>query len=153
MPHRFAQINYAIRTASFAWCFLVIGIFLWERQGSLAAWAAMAAAYLVYPHIAFFRAVRSRDSRRAEMQNLYADPVLLGATLAALGFPTWILYATLFASALNNTVVRGPAGAAASIVLYAAGALAWVIPMGWHYYPHTSSVISLLCFIGSVAYS
>lgn len=154
MPvHRIVQINYAIRTAAFAWCFLVVGIFLWERQAGAVAWAAAGLLFLVYPQLAYLHAARSRDTRHAELQNLYVDPVLLGAMLAGLGFPTWILYAALFSTTLNNVVMRGPAGAAAAIVCFAAGALAWVIPMGLSYYPHTSGVVTLLCFLGAVAYT
>src|SRR5689334_17149842 len=100
--HRLAQINYAIRTASFAWCFLVVGLILWERHAGPGPWIGAGLLFLAYPHLVYLRAIRSRDSRRAEMQNLYADPVLLGAMLASIGFPTWVLYATLFASMLNN---------------------------------------------------
>jgi PAS domain S-box-containing protein len=154
MPvHRLAQINYAIRTAAFAWCFMVVGLLLWERQAGGGPWLAAGLLFLAYPHLAFLRAIRARDSRRAELQNLYVDAVLLGAMLAHLGFPTWLLYAALFATTLNNMVMRGPAGAAVSIVCFAAGALAWIIPMGLMYYPHTSGIVSLLCFLGSLAYT
>jgi PAS domain S-box-containing protein len=154
MPvQRLAQINYAIRTAAFAWCFLVAGLVLWERQAGAGAWIAAGLLFLVYPHLAYLHAMRARDSRRAEFLNLYADSVLLGALLASLGFPSWVLYAALFATTLNNMVMRGPAGAAVSVVLFAAGALAWVLPMGLMYYPHTSGIVTLLCFIGSLAYT
>lgn len=154
MPvHRLAQINYAIRTAAFAYCFLVIGLFLWERQAGAGPWSAAGLLFLVYPHLAYVHAVRSRDSRRAELRNLYADAVLLGAMLASLGFPTWPLYATLFATTLNNTVMRGPVGAVASMVLFALGALAWILPVHLVYYAPTSSIVTMLCFIGSVAYT
>jgi PAS domain S-box-containing protein len=148
-----AQINYAIRTAAFAWSFLVVGLLLWERMADAGPWIAAALLFLAYPHLAYLRAVHSRDSRRAEMQNLYADPLLLGAMIASLGFPTWVLYAALFATALNNTVMRGPVGTVASIVLFAVGALAWIVPMHFTYWSQTSSIVTLLCFIGSVAYT
>lgn len=151
--HRLAQINYAIRTAAFAWCFLVVGLVLGERHAGTGPWSAAVLLFLAYPHLVWLRAAKSADSRRAERQTLYVDAVLLGAMLAALGFPTWVLFAALFSTALNNIVVRGPAGGAVSIVCFAGGALAWILPMGLMVYPHTSGLVTTLCFVGSVAYA
>src|SRR5688572_7086839 len=101
---RLVGINYTIRTASFAWSFLVIGLVLWGRQASLLWWGYLVLQFLVYPHLVWLRAKYSSNPRAAEMQNMYLDPLLLGACLAALSFPTWISYAALFASTLNNAV-------------------------------------------------
>jgi PAS domain S-box-containing protein len=151
--HRLARINYAIRTAAFLWCFLVVGLLLWERRAGAGPWIAAAALFLAYPHLAWLRAAKAADGKRAELQNLYLDAILLGAMLASLGFPTWVLYAALFATALNNTVMRGPTGAALSVVCFASGVLAWILPMGFMYYPQTSPLVTTLCFVGSVAYT
>lgn len=151
--HRLAKINYTIRTASFAWCALVIGLVLWERHAGALAWGLLALQFLAYPHLLYLRAIGSPDSRRAEMQHLYLDPLLLGAWLAALGFPLWIAYAALFATALNNAVMRGWQGAATSVVCFALGALAWIVPMGLTRFPGTSPLVTALCFFGSACYS
>lgn len=151
--HRLARINYAIRAAAFAWCFLVIALVLWERHAGAAAWTLAALQFLAYPHLVYLRAVKSANSRRAELQNLYLDALLLGAWIAALGFPVWIAYAALFATALNNAVMRGWAGAGIAVVCFALGALAWIAPMGFHYYPATSPMVTALCFVGSFAYT
>ncbi len=151
--HRLARINYAIRAAAFAWCFLVVGLVLWERRAGALAWGLLALQFLAYPHLVYLRAIWSKDSRRAELQNLYLDAVLLGAWLAMLGFPTWITYAAVFAAALNNAVMRGWRGAAAAVACFAGGALAWIAPMGFMHDPGTSPLVTTLCFFGSLAYS
>ena len=152
-PHRVVGINYAIRTASFAYCSLVVGMVLWERQAGALAWGLLALQFFAYPHLAWLWARWSRDSRRAEFRNLYLDALLLGAWVAAIGFPTWVAYAGLFATTLNNTIMRGARGAACAMACFGIGALAWVVPMGFMLTPNTSGIVSALCFFGSLAYA
>ena len=76
---RIVQINYTIRAIAFAYCFAVMGLLFWERQLGLAAWGLMALQFLAYPHLVWLRARMARDPRRAELQNLYLDSLLLGA--------------------------------------------------------------------------
>lgn len=150
--HRLVRINYGIRTAAFLWCFAVTAILFWERGAGLLAWSLAALQFLAYPHLAYWWAAVAVESRRAEFQILYLDSVLLGAWMAALGFPTWPLYATLFATSLNNAVLRGWRGALVSVACFAGGALAWVVPMGFLQRPVTSTLVTTLCFVGSIAY-
>ena len=151
--HRLAQINYAIRAFSFAPSFLVVGLVLRDHRAGAGLWIAAALLFLVYPHLAWLYALKSSDSHRAEKQNMYADSVLLGAMLAGLGFPTWVLYGAVFSTTLNSIIVRGPVGAVVSFVCFAGGALLWILPMGLMYYPNTSTLVTTLCFLGSVAYT
>src|SRR6185436_6852693 len=103
--HRLPRINYPIRVASFAWCALVVGILLHERGAGAPAWGLLALSFLAYPHVAWLLARVTADSRGTELRNLYFDSVLLGAWVAALGFPVWIAYGGLLATTLNNTVM------------------------------------------------
>jgi PAS domain S-box-containing protein len=150
---RVARINYAVRAVSFAYCFLVIGLVLWERKAGALAWSLLALQFLVYPQLALLRAQAAKDPRRAEINNLYFDSFALGAWVAMLGFPTWIAYAALFSTTLNAAIMRGWAGAAGATVCFSAGALAWIAPMGYAHEPGTSSLVTTLCFFGSLAYS
>lgn len=150
---RLARTNYTVRTVSFAYCFLVIGLVFVERKAGLLAWSLLALQFLVYRQLALLRASAAKDARRAEIGNLYADSVALGAWVAMLGFPTWIAYAALFSTTLNSAIVRGWAGAACAGVFFAGGALAWIVPMGFSHLPETSNLVSALCFFGSLAYA
>ncbi len=80
---RVVSLNYAIRTGAFAYCFLVMGLLFWERQMSVAAWGMLALQFLVYPHLVWLRARLSRDPRRAELQNLNLDSVLIDPSTVA----------------------------------------------------------------------
>lgn len=150
---RLATINYRIRVGAFAWCFVVVGLVLWDRQAGALAWTLTVLQFLVYPHLMYLRAVKSRDPRAAELQNVLVDPALLGAWIAALGFPLWVAYAAFSASVLNNAVMRGWPGAALAVVCFAAGALAWIVPMGLARQPETTVLVTTLCFFGSAAYA
>jgi PAS domain S-box-containing protein len=151
--HSVAHTNYTVRVASFAYCFVVIGLVFWERKAGALAWGLLALQFLVYPQLAFLRAVAARDSRRAEIGNLYVDSLALGGWVAMLGFPTWIAYAALFSTTLNSAIMRGWIGAICAAVCFAGGALAWIAPMGFTHYPGTSNLVSALCFFGALAYS
>ena len=108
--HRRAIVNYRIRTGAFAYCFGVLGVHAWENNFGPGYWGALVLLFLVYPHVAFLRARYSTDSKRAEEKNLYVDSVMLGAWLTSMQFPMWPLYAALFATTLNATVLSGLRG-------------------------------------------
>ena len=150
---RVARTNYTVRAVSFAYCFLVIGLVLLERKAGLLAWGLLALQFLVYPQLAYLHATAAKDARRAEIRNLYADSLMLGAWVAMLGFPTWIAYAALFSTTLNTAIMRGRTGAACATICFATGALAWVAPMGFMHYPATTDLVTAMCFFGSLGYS
>ena len=150
--HRIVRTHYLVRTASFAWSFVVLSLHGWDRGFGPAFWALLALQFLLYPHLLYLRARVSKHSKRAELSNLFIDSTLFGAWMGALGFPTWLTFAALFAIALNMTVLRGAQGALAAIGFFGAGAATAVVLLGLHYWPATSELVTLLCFGGSIAY-
>jgi PAS domain S-box-containing protein len=143
----------AVRAVSYGWCFLVVGLHALERGFGVGLWIAAALYFLVYPHLVWLRASRARRPLRAEIQHLYADAFLLGIWIAALEFPTWIAYPLVFAPALNGIINRGLLGLAYSLVLSSIGVLVGTLLFGHRYMPATSALLTLLCFLGSLAYS
>jgi PAS domain S-box-containing protein len=143
----------AVRAVSYGWCFLVVGLHALERGFGLALWIAAGLYFLVYPHLAWQRASRSRKPLRAEIQNLYADSLLLGIWVAALEFPLWICYPMVFAPALNGIINRGLMGLGLSLALSSLGVMLGVMAFGYRYMPATSPLVTLMCFLGSLAYS
>ena len=144
--------NYRLRTAAFLYCFVVVGIVLWERRAGPLAWTLLTFQFLGYPHLAYYRARYSQRPARAELDNLYLDAFVLGACCAALGFPTWITYGLIGATTLNAVVNRGMRGLGWSLAASAAGALLWSITAGFSYRPETSDVVTALCVLGSFGY-
>jgi hypothetical protein len=48
--------NYWLRAAAFFYCFVVVGVLLWERGAGALAWALAALQFLAYPHVVYWRA-------------------------------------------------------------------------------------------------
>ncbi|OGA67841.1 MAG: hypothetical protein A3G83_08200 [Betaproteobacteria bacterium RIFCSPLOWO2_12_FULL_68_20] len=151
--HRLARIDYGVRTAAFAYCFVVIALHVWGRSQGWGFWAALALQFLAYPHLLYLVETRSAHPTRAELNGLYLDSLLLGAWTAELGFPTWIAYALIFSTALNATVNRGGWGALCSLSLSAVGAALWTAIGGYRYWPATGDLVTTLSFFGSLAYT
>ena len=147
------RTNHAVRSGAFAYAFVVCGLHLWERQAGAATWLLLALQFLAYPQLLYWRAVRSAHPTRAELDNLYLDSILLGAWIAALGFPTWIGYALLAATMLNATVNRGLQGTFCALGCSAAGAALAVAIGGFRYTPATGPLVSTLAFFGILAYT
>jgi PAS domain S-box-containing protein len=146
--------NHRVRSAAFGFCFAVIGLHLWQRGGAgPLTWALMAAQFLVYPHLLHWRALRSAQPARAELDNLFVDAVLLGAWCAELGFPTWITYFFVGATTLNAVVNRGGRGAGWALACTAAGAVLWATLRRVEYAPLTSHLVTTLCIAGSLCYA
>ncbi|OGA59932.1 MAG: hypothetical protein A3G81_25840 [Betaproteobacteria bacterium RIFCSPLOWO2_12_FULL_65_14] len=150
---RLVGINYRIRTGAFAYGFIVLGLQLFERNAPLAAWGFLALQFLAYPHLLYWRALRSQHPTHAELDNLLIDSTLFGVWSAYLGFPTWITYALLGSTMLNATVNRGLWGALFSLACSAAGAALWIALGGFHYWPGTSDLVSTLAFFGILGYT
>jgi PAS domain S-box-containing protein len=150
---RLVRIHYRIRTGAFVFGLVLLGLQLWERQAPLAAWAFLALHFLAYPHLAYWRALRSQQPTQAELDNLFIDSALFGLWTAYLGFPTWITYALLGSTMLNATVNRGLSGAWISLACSAAGAALWIGLGGFQYSPATSEIVSTLAFLGILGYT
>ena len=149
---KLARLNYAVRTGAFAWCFTTIGIHLWERGYGWPAWALLAAQFLVYPHLMYWRAVRSHKPNRAERDNLFLDSVFLGLWAAALGFPLWISYNIVGSALLNAVINRGGVGMLWAALSSVAGAILWALIGGFRFEPQTSELVTTLCVLGAVIY-
>jgi len=151
--HPMARIHYAIRAGAFAYSFLVLAIHGAERGFGAWYWLALVVQFLVYPHLAYLHARRAAEPRRAERINLYLDATLLGAWIGVLHFPLWIAYAALFSTSLNAIVVFGAVRGAWVIAAFAAGAAVGMALRGVEFLEETSPLVTMLCFVGSLAYS
>jgi PAS domain S-box-containing protein len=150
---RLARTNYPVRTGAFAFAFLTIGLHMWDRGASPVAWVLFACQFLVYPHLMYWRAMRSARPTHAELDNLYVDSTLLGIWSAYFGFPTWITYALVGSTMLNATVNRGVQGALFSLGCSAVGAALFIATGKFTYWPLLSDLVAALCIVGVLAYT
>lgn len=145
--------NHRVRAAAFLYCLVAIGLHLWESGAGTAAWIFLVLQFAVYPHLVYLRARASARPTRAELDNLLLDALLLGVWCGLLGFPLWIAYGLLQATALNAAVNRGAIGVAISLACSTAGAAIGVGIAGLEFQPQTSSLVTALAGVGALGYA
>lgn len=150
---RLVRINRLVRTASFAWCLVAIGLHVAPARPGLTVWTMLFLQFVVYPQLVYYRAVYSERPSAAERNNLYLDSTLLGAWSAYLGFPIWIAWMLIGAALLNAVVNRGLSGLLVSVGCSALGAGLWILSDQWRFAPDTAIEVTLLCMIGGLVYT
>ncbi|MFL6574406.1 MAG: PAS domain S-box protein [Burkholderiales bacterium] len=150
---RIVRTIYAVRTGAFAYCFLALGLLLWERNAPAPAWAFLAAQFLVYPHLLYLRALKSKRPKHAEFDNLFVDSTLFGAWCAYFGFEPVVTLGLVAGTMLNATVNRGISGGLLSLGFSLVGALALVAAAGFSYAPAASDLVNAALGFGILAYT
>jgi len=150
---RLVRTIYAVRTGAFAYCFLALGLLLWERGAPAPAWGFLAAQFLVYPHLLYLRVLKSKRPRQAEFDNLFVDSTLFGAWCAYFGFEPVVTLGLVAGTMLNATVNRGISGGLLSLGFSLVGALALVAAAGFSYAPAASDLVNAALGFGILAYT
>ena len=151
--HRLAQLNYPPRVFAFVFSLLVLQALTIERDLPAVLLVFGVLQFLVYPHLAYLHARLAPDSRRAELRNLAADSVMLGAWAAQLHFALWPSCGLLAAVCLNNAATGGLKRFGCGAALFVAAAAAWGAVLGYPFEPHTGPLVSGLCLAGIVGYT
>ena len=145
-------MNYRLRTGSFAFVFLCIGIHIWGKGYGTGAWGLLVVQFLIYPHLMFLRACRAADSQQAELNNLAIDSMLMGAWVSFLQFPLLIAIMLWNATSINLTFNRGLKGMLIALVASACGIVMASFVFGFHFTLETGVAVTLLCFSGMSVY-
>lgn len=151
--HRLARLNYPPRALGFAFALLVLEALLIERgfNGWMLFFGVL--QFLVYPHFAYLYARYAVDSKRAELNNLVADSLMMGVWSAQMHFALWPACGACVAVCLNNAAIGGLKRLAWSAAAFFAAALAWSALLGFPFEPATGPWVSGLSIAGIVAYS
>ena len=109
-PHWSVRLNRVNRIASYLMLFAILGAHMRTQTPAYGpyAWALLGLQFMVYPHLAYWRACRARDTRQAELHNLTIDSLLFGIWAAALGFPVWITFTLFITTTINHALYRDP---------------------------------------------
>ncbi len=150
--HRLVRTYFQVRASAYAALFIAIGMHMRGRGYGDIAWVLLILQFLVYPHLAFWRARKAENSLQAELGNLMLDSLLVGVWAAALEFPTWIAFTLLLGTLLNNAINRGWRGTLGALLAFSAGALAWVAVAGFMVAPDTDLAVTAMCLIGLSVY-
>ncbi|MGY1521903.1 diguanylate cyclase [Luteimonas sp. A482] len=150
--HWVVTLNRRNRSLFFALGLFVLGPHLAYLQAGPLMWTLLALQLLVYPQLVYWRAARSPDPLRAELQNLLLDGVLLGAWIAVWGLPLWISFTLFVGVCLNVVIFMGVPGMWKGIASLVAGAAVVALVNGLEFRPHTELHTSLLCIVLLTAY-
>lgn len=150
---RLVHVIHLARTLSFAYAFAVLALLAWQRGLEPVIWAGLVLQFLAYPQVLFAHSRLSRDPKRAELNHLWLDSLLLGAWLALFGFSEWIAFGLVLATTQNSIVFRGLPGFVGSLLLFSAGALAMGTATGFRYEPEVGQAVFVLCMAGSLGYA
>lgn len=150
-PHWIVGTYHRMRTGSFAYAFLFCALYLQGGAYPVWAWGLLVLQFLVYPHLVYWRALKARDPRKAELNNLLLDNALLGAWCTALGFPLWISFTLLISAAINSVINSGHKALLRSIAAFLLGTTLGLAVFGWHD-AEQNPWVDLMCAIGLTGY-
>ena len=150
--HWVVRLNRRNRTVFFAFLFPVLGTHLAFIHAGLLEWILLALQLLLYPQLVYWRAHRSADPLRAEMQNLLVDDVLLGMWVASWGFPLWISFILFIGVCLNLMIFQGRRGLSKVFLAMLVGVLVVVLVGGLRFRPDTSPLTTGLCMLALALY-
>lgn len=143
--HWVVRLNGRNRGLFFLAVLAVLALHLQEQPVGALQWTLMALQFAVYPHLIYWRAVRSVDPLRAELQNLLLDGLLMGAWIAVWGMPLWISFMLFIAVSLNVVIYSGMPGLLKGWLSMAVGVAAVGLASGIDFRPDTRLAVSLLC--------
>ncbi|MGH9443746.1 MAG: ATP-binding protein [Thermoanaerobaculia bacterium] len=150
--HPIVRLDYFVRIPAGLVVFLVVGsTFLSAPRGRI-LWGLLAFYGLLWPHVALLVARRSRDSKAAELRNLFADSFFLGLFMALSSFSPFLCVALLTSINAANLSVGGLRFAIRGVPALVAGAATSVLFFGFHVNPVSSplttgfSVLAIVSF-------
>ena len=143
--HWVVRLNGRNRGLFFLAMLAVLALHLQGQPVGTLQWTLQILQFAVYPRLLYWRAVRSADPLRAELQNLLLDGFLLGAWMAVWGMPLWISFMLFIAVCLNVVIYSGMPGLLKGWLALAAGVAGVGLTIGIDFRPETDLLVSLLC--------
>ena len=104
----FAKRIYAPRTVGVSLGFFTVAVSLYELDAASWLWPLVLFNALVWPHLAYQIAKRSRQSYRAEWRNLLIDSLAGGFWVGAMGFSAMPSITVVAMMAMHNIAAGGP---------------------------------------------
>ena len=105
--HPTVVLDYWVRVPSWILAPMMFGSALFQRKASHEVWALLIVSCLLWPHVAYFVASRSVNSKNAELRNLIGDIGLSGILSALAGLSLWPSITSLLCANAANLSVGG----------------------------------------------
>lgn len=137
--------TYRLRILGMGLAALPAGVVLAEIHAPPAAWAWAVFACLLWPHLAFVLATRSRDPFKAELNNFMFDSMLVGSLVPVMHF-TLLPSAALLTITTADKINSGVRGLwLRSLPAMGLALLASATLVGWEVRLETSMAVILAC--------
>jgi signal transduction histidine kinase len=151
--HPIVRLDYLPRLLGHFFVVLIVASVLYPSGASPALWGALLAQGLLWPHLAYLIARRSRDSKRAELRNLVGDAFLIGCWLAVMSFRPWPVTTLVTSINIGNLSVGGVRLFLRGLLGMAGGAVLAGLLAGFRFEPGASGLTVLLSIVGIVGYT
>jgi len=129
--HPVVRLDYRIRTAAYYLLLPIVTLLYFPRVYPWWTYAAVAAVFLAFPHLAYLAASRSRNQKSGEHRNLIADAVILGVIVAMCSLHAWTLLVALIFVLPTALNVGGVSLGTVSVAVFAATAAIAHALGGW----------------------
>jgi signal transduction histidine kinase len=142
--HPIVRIDFLTRVVTFPGFMLVVVLHLYSVGLQPLLLIMLTVHSLVWPHVAYFVARRSKTPKATELRNLLIDSFMIGAWVPVLQFSLWPCTAIVLGLMAGVLSVGGPAHAVRGVALMIAGAALSVAFVGFQVRPEASLSVSLL---------
>ncbi|MEO8619762.1 MAG: ATP-binding protein [bacterium] len=130
--HPTVRLGYLVRISTYPFFFVLFGVHLWPRGVPVWFWVLFTWHLWIWPHVARAIALRSRDSKKAELRNLLVDAVFIGFLVPITGYSLWPNAASFLGIHPGNISVGGPKFAAKGLLAYLVGVGITAFFVGFH---------------------
>jgi signal transduction histidine kinase len=142
--HPIVRIDFLTRVVTFPGFMLVVVLHLYSLGLQPLLLIMLTAHSLVWPHVAYFVARRSKTPKAAELRNLLIDSFMIGAWVPVLQFSLWPCTAIVLGLMAGVLSVGGPAHAVRGVALMIVGSVVSGAFVGFQVRPDASLSVSLL---------
>jgi len=169
-PSHLPKVNYVPRIVGFGLVLVIVGSVLITQNAPLFRWGVLLLIGLAWPHIAYLRARRSAEQKRAEYLNMYVDAFLCGTLITSVQFRIWPGFLMLSGLCINDLAAGGvrlflkglgfvflgivfaalytpvrfePASSQVTVTLSAFGVLAYVVALGYYFNREARDLVRL----------
>ena len=151
--HPIVSLDYRVRIPGMLFVALIPFSHFWGKDPGPLLLAAMAFTGLVWPHVAYFLAKRSRNGKAAELRNLLFDSFLVGCWTAAMSFSLWPTVTMIAAVNTANLSVGGVRFTGKAALAILAGAISTGGLMGYPVDLESSLFTNVLSIIGLIMFT
>ena len=115
-------------------------------------WTYLIGYALVYPHVAYWLATRTRNSKQAELWNLAFDSFVIGTWTPILYFAFWPSVVGLYGVHSGNLSVGGFSIALRNMLVMILGVIVGGLVFGFHFRPESSLLTTVLAMTSIFLY-